>query len=194
VKATRSGSRARRVLLLTGERSSGKTTICLRVAEAALGAGLPVSGIASRGLCRGGRRVGLEAVDLASGAAWPLASLLERLDGPAIGPYSFSAAGLERALGVLERGAEMERGLLIVDEVGPLELERGEGFARLLPRLRALPHQPCPDLLLVVRPSLVAELQASLGEKAGFVTEARPESRDGLPLRILAAVRELRET
>jgi nucleoside-triphosphatase THEP1 len=68
--------------------------------------------------------------------------------GPRVGPYSFAPAALARALRVLRKAATLRQAcpernrraedtaagcdLLIVDEIGPLELEQGKGFAPIL--------------------------------------------------------------
>lgn len=177
----------RQVTLLTGERGAGKSTVCLRVAEMARAAGLPVAGVASAyaDLQRGR----LEAVDLSTSQRWPLASAVESLGGPAIGRFSFSPAGLARALDALQRAAGLDVALLVVDEVGPLELGRREGFYPLLERLRRLDS---PDLLVVVRPSLLGELRAFLAGERQSVLEVTASTRESLPGRILesAAARQ----
>ena len=183
----------RRVTLLTGGRGAGKSTVCLRMGELARGAGIAVAGIASQGVFRQGARVGLEAVDLATGEHWLLASTVEQQDGPAVGPFSFSLPGLQRALAALDRALDRfvdpavqpETGLFILDEVGPLEIARRQGFFPVVARLRIASS---PDLLVVVRPELVGELRAALGEGRFTVVEVTRDSRDALPERLLAAV------
>ncbi len=184
---------SRRVTLLTGARGAGKSTVCLRMGELARGAGIAVAGIASQGVFRQGARVGLEAVDLATRERWLLASTVEQQDGPAVGPFSFSLSGLQRALAVLDRALDRfaqsaalpGTGLLILDEVGPLEIARHQGFFPVVARLRITPS---PDLLIVVRPELVGELRAALGDGRFTVVEVTRDSRDALPERLLAAV------
>lgn len=69
-----------------------------------------------------------------------------------IGPYLFSGAALrecDQFLRSLPRRPHVR--LIVVDEVGPLELERGEG---LIGGLRDL-FSSCLPLLVVVRPALV---------------------------------------
>lgn len=178
----------RLVTLLTGERGVGKSTVCLRVAELARAAGLPVAGIVSS--CRDPLRNLLDAVDLLSLQRWPLASTVEPLGGPAVGRFSFSAAGLARALAALEQAAASDAALLVVDEVGPLELSRREGFYPFLERLRALDS---PDLLVAVRPSLLSELQGFLAGERQRVLEVTAAAREGLPGRIVAAAAARRE-
>jgi len=156
-----------RALLLTGERGAGKTTLCL-----ALAALSPrYSGLVSPRIHdAAGNRVGLSARCLDAGEEWVLARSDIDLDGPRYGRFSFSSAGIERAVGCLRgllaakhgygqgQGHEKARGqrpVVVVDEIGPLELEHGGGLAPVLPLLA-----DAGLLLLVVRPSLVDRVEA----------------------------------
>jgi nucleoside-triphosphatase THEP1 len=171
----------RLVTLLTGERGAGKSTVCLRIGELARAAGpgeAGIAGIASRGRYEAGEQAGLDAVDLASGQEWPLASAVERLGGPVIGRFSFSPSGLSRALERLYRAVASGARLIVLDEVGPLEILRREGF---YPFLESLRRRPRPDLLLVVRPALLDDLRALFGSARLRVVAVTPENRDALP-------------
>ncbi len=138
----------------------GKTTVCQAVADLARRLGYRPNGVItpalyacperSRRACPadwelgiwdlGFAKVGFEAMDVGSGERWPLARTDQDLGGPRVGPYSFDPAALARALRVLRRACpEQSRrvatagcDLLIVDEIGPLELEQGKGFAPIL--------------------------------------------------------------
>jgi nucleoside-triphosphatase THEP1 len=138
--------------------------------------------------------MGFEAVDVGSGERWPLARTDQELGGPRVGPYSFDPAGLARALKVLRRAATAGCDLLIVDEIGPLELEQGEGFA---PILDLLPAEGPTHTLIVVRPAFVHQLLLHLRKmvrpgspEPSFATPFKTfsvteENRDKLPLRIV---------
>jgi len=147
-------------LLLSGERGSGKTTLCLKTVEVLRQRGLRCGGV----LCpkvfgEQGEILGIEAVDVAGDSK--VRRLLARTDrvlnGPVIGPYSFSAEGLRFAQLALAGGAA--RGdILFADELGPLEM-RGAGLVNLLPL--AL-DAAVPPMVITVRPSLVPEVQEKL--------------------------------
>jgi nucleoside-triphosphatase THEP1 len=146
-------------------------------------------------------KVGFEAVDVGSGERWPLAHTdpstilrqgsghCQELDGPRVGPYSFAPAALARALRVLRRAISAGCDLLMVDEIGPLELEQGEGFA---PILDLLPVEGPTHTLIVVRPALLhpllLRLRGAVGRpcRTGFtVFSVTEENRDELPLQIV---------
>lgn len=147
-----------RAAILTGERGVGKTTLCLELAESHP----ELSGLVSPAILDGlGRKVGFSCLCLHSGERWDLGRSDVRLDGPTYGRYSFSAEGIRRgvecvraALGQPRRVGQVHR-IVVLDEIGPLEMEMGEGFSTVFPQLAA----GC-DLLLVTRPGYVARLSA----------------------------------
>lgn len=73
--------------------------------------------------------------------------------------------------------------LLVVDEIGPLELHGGRGWARALEVLSATGYQAA---LVVCRPELVAQLQERLSPRSLEIFEVTPETRDLLPGAIVA--------
>lgn len=176
------------MLLLTGEVGSGKTTVCQRVVEGCRLLDIPVAGLLSLPLVGPqGQRLAIQAVDLTTGAREVLARLGES-EGTRLGPYTFAPEAVRWALAVLERDVAAP-GLLLVDEIGPLELWRGEGLAPALPPLRRRAEEGKP-LLLVVRTGFIAPLlraMAPLTCPVGiFRVTAR--TRDLLPQWILAAL------
>jgi len=168
-------------LLLTGRRGVGKTSVCQAVVELARARGSSPQGVLGVALFDGsGAKVGFEAVDASSGQRWLLGHTAQPLDGPRIGPYVLDSLGLERALDVLKRACNGPD-LMILDEVGPLELERNDGFA---PVLDILPLEGPGHLLIVVRPSLLPEIRRRLGRDFGIYTVSEG-NRDILPAHVV---------
>ena len=164
-------------LFLTGKRGVGKTSVCQAVVESARARGRRPQGVLSIALFDGsGVKVGFEAMDAGSGQRWLLAHTAQPLDGPRIGPYVLDTLGLARAIDVLKRACSTPD-LMILDEVGPLEIERNEGFA---PVLDILPLEGPGHLLIVVRPSLLPEMRRRLGRDSGIYTVSEG-NRDILP-------------
>jgi nucleoside-triphosphatase THEP1 len=96
--------------------------------------------------------VGYDVVDLATGRTTLLATT-DGLGVEQVGQFSFLAEGLALGRAALETAAETPHGLVIVDEVGPLELTGG-GWSKQLDRLAGRPG--CT--LLAVRRDLAAEV------------------------------------
>jgi nucleoside-triphosphatase THEP1 len=180
-----------RAVLLTGGRGVGKTTVCQAVAELTRRQGYRPGGVITPALyaCpEQGRRdshgvkVGFEAVDVGSGERWPLARTDQELGGPQVGPYHFEPEGLARALEVLKKAAT-QCDLLMVDEIGPLELERGEGFAPVLDLARHWWSSRTARLSPPESCSTPAERETSpvLSTVEGFATPEE-NSQDSLPV------------
>jgi iron complex transport system ATP-binding protein len=116
--------------LLIGDRGQGKTSACQRLAERARARELSVGGIVAPAVHEAGEFVGYDLVDLASTRSARLATV-----GDAgvenVGRFQFLAEGLALGRSALEQAAQTAHQLVIVDEVGPLELG-GAGWARQL--------------------------------------------------------------
>ena len=139
-------------VILTGARGVGKTTLCLRLAASSAN----FAGVVSPAVTNAsGVRVGYSMRCLGSGETWPLASAEKELDGPRFRRFSFSATGIARGLECVKESLSKPQGITVIDEIGPLELDKGEGLAPLLPVLAG-----SGDLLLVVREELVSRVVA----------------------------------
>ncbi len=146
-------------ILLIGKRQVGKTTVCRRVAVLSRELGYEPAGMLSPALLsRDGLPLAYHALMVSDGEQRLLARADGDLGGPSTGCYSFDADVFSWVIGRLRAAISQGCDLLIVDEIGPLELERGRGLAPLLSDLsaRRLP------LLLVVRPELAGQLQERL--------------------------------
>lgn len=182
-------------ILLTGERQVGKTTICKQVAELARGLGHDPAGVlapAVRG--KDGLPVAYHAQMVSDGEqrllAWADSDLEKETlksetrnrklstGGPRTGRYSFDANVLSWVIGRLQEAISQGCDLLIIDEIGPLELEQGRGLA---PILSDLSVGRLPPLLLVVRPELVGRLQKRLSDIPFRTFTVTLENRQALP-------------
>ena len=152
------------VILVSGERGAGKTAALLRVRGAALDAGLTTGGFLSVARFAEGEKVGIDVMDAATGALQPLAEVGE---GGVLrtGRYRFRAAGIAAGLRFAQSGQGAD--VFFADELGPLELERGEGWADVLPLIAA---RAFGVGFVVVRPSLLVVARARLGLPDGTPT------------------------
>ena len=111
----------KRIVLVTGPPGIGKTTIVLGVADALRKAGVATGGMLSREVLEGGVRVGFEVLDLSTGRKGWLARV-GRSTGPRVGKYRVDLEGLEE-VGAKAIAEAVERSnVVVVDEVGPMEL------------------------------------------------------------------------
>jgi nucleoside-triphosphatase THEP1 len=145
--------------VLSGPIGCGKTTLCLELAVEAHQAGIPVAGVLTPALVWRGEKVGIRALDLQSGASRTLARCDRDLGGARIGRYSFDDR-VQRWMAARCAAALSTESLVFVDEIGPLELTRGEGLARLLP---LLPRPRSRSTVVVVRQALLARFVIRVG-------------------------------
>jgi nucleoside-triphosphatase len=149
---------APRLWTLTGPRGVGKTTFCRLLAGYARTAGWDVAGLISPTIVEEGLKTGILAEDLRIKEQRPMASVSSHPPFDLqLGKWFFDCAALDWGNHVLENCLPCD--LLIVDELGPLELLRGEGWTAALSVLR----QPTYRLgLIVVRPELQETARARL--------------------------------
>jgi len=173
------------IILLTGERGIGKTTVCQRVVELVTAGGGRVAGILTP-VCpnTAGEKVAIDLVDLYTGQRRVLARAdgAEKLVGPRWGRWQFDAAALSWGNAVLARAVNAEADLLVVDEIGPLELECGQGFVPVLADLRA---GRIKQALVVVRPEYLSVLRERLAPSPCRIFVATLSNRGKLPKKIL---------
>ncbi|MFH1330935.1 MAG: nucleoside-triphosphatase [Actinomycetota bacterium] len=126
-----SGPSGPEVHLVTGERGAGKTTFCRVLVEAARSARprLVAAGILSLKVLVDGAEVAIDAVDVASGQRRRLAFRRAGTDaaaGPSTIRWQFDAGALAWGDALLRSATPCD--LLVIDELGPLEFDRGEGW------------------------------------------------------------------
>ena len=139
------------IWLISGDRQVGKTTWCSLVAHQAQTAGWRVGGLITPAVFTGGVKIGFDLVDLQSGSRRRFGVSGDiHPDWIKIGNWRIDPQILAWANLQLKqcRGCD----LLILDELGPLELKKNQGF---LEGMRLLDNQLIPTAFVVVRPDLI---------------------------------------
>ena len=155
------------IVMLVGESGSGKTTAALRCTHRAWQSNRSVGGIVALGTFEQNRRDSFQVVNLATGEK----RLLAKRDLPSSvmqGPFGFSEEGLTFGHKALRSAIEHKSDLVVVDEVGPLELS-GSGWAE---DLHLLSRTPPNYLLLTVRPAILEEVRTTFFPKLPTVAIA----------------------
>jgi len=111
----------KRLIFITGSPGIGKTTVLLRTVEALKNMGFRVGGMLSREVREGGTRVGFEIVDFETERRGWLAHV-NQPDGPLVSKYRVNLRDLETIGAVSIRNAVAKAQIVIVDEIGPMEL------------------------------------------------------------------------
>ena len=144
-------------LLVVGEPRSGKTSWCRGYIDWRRKSGSSVGGILSPAIEKQGQRVGSNALDLLTGQEIPFARLsrYRSFKGEEkVGDYTISRRGILFACTAIKRAVESKCDLVVIDEVGLLEL-RSNG---LMPAVE-LTLASAVNVLIVVRSSLREALQ-----------------------------------
>lgn len=145
---------AARVFILSGEQGAGKTTLLTTLIGRMRIEGIVVGGIRAPVVYLRGTRLGYDIEDIRTGTITPLCRIAEEISSPDVGRFRFLPDGLSAGRRALEPDPEHTPEVLIVDEVGPLELD-GKGWADQLETM--LPSFP-GAVILVVRSKLVPQV------------------------------------
>ena len=115
------------ITLVTGEIGVGKTTYIRKCVTTAVQENQMVAGILSPGIYQSGERMAIWVNEPHSGDRYPLAKLATKTSTGIVTPrWAFDPAAVQRAN--LSLANIVAADLLVVDELGPLEWHRGEGF------------------------------------------------------------------
>ncbi len=114
-----------RAWLLTGPPGIGKSTLVSKVIYLLRSRGVGVGGCLTKERRRGKERVGFTILDLMSGREAELASSSGSL-GPRVGRYRVNLPGLAEVGATSLREAAKSADVIIIDEVGPMELTSPE--------------------------------------------------------------------
>jgi nucleoside-triphosphatase THEP1 len=153
------GAAGRTLVLLIGASGAGKTAACAQLVGQAEQHGRTCAGLLSPARFSDGLKSGIDVLELRTGARRRLAETTAPAQGPAAGRYRFHAAALAWGARRLEEIGSCD--VLIVDEIGPLELERGEGWANAIGILRAGDYRLA---VATIRPTLVPALKRALDD------------------------------
>lgn len=170
------------ILVLTGTIGSGKTTAASEVVALARMHGLRCDGLlAPPRLAPDGRKVGIDGLRVATGETRRLADRRPSGPGERCGVWLFPPGALDWALAAVMDAAAGRPDLLVVDELGPMELLEGRGLA---PVLSALRTGKGTLALVLVRESLLPVLQERLAGCDVRVYRVEPDSRAELPEKV----------
>jgi len=140
-------------VLVTGEMQGGKTQTCGAAAARLREHRWDVGGVLSPGVWLGNQKVAIDALDLRTGHTRRLAERAGAgtpLAGPATPGWCFDAETIAWCNRLLAEASGCD--LLVVDELGPLEFESGEGMTG---GMRAVDGGRFRLGLVVVRPRLL---------------------------------------
>lgn len=145
------------VLLLVAPSGLGKTTVCQRTVALAQARGLRVAGVLSLPVYQGPAKTAIVLRDIGTGQERILARANQTGGGPRVGIWTFAPESVAWGQQVLESLPVCD--VLVIDEIGPLELELGQGLTNALDALRRAAYRLA---LVTLRPTLVQVVAAQL--------------------------------
>ncbi|MCS7132868.1 MAG: NTPase [Aigarchaeota archaeon] len=169
---------------LTGPPGCGKTTAILKIVDELKRRNIKVEGMYTQELRESGRRVGF-AVKRISGGEGILAHIKFK-EGPRLGKYVVNLRDLE-SIGVsalLDGLGEAD--VVVVDEVGPMELFSGK-FREAVEELLSSSKNAVITVHYRSRDPLVVKVKEAAGKNLVLIT---PENRDRAPSMIVKSITE----
>lgn len=168
-------------IAVTGSPGIGKSTVVARAAEKlADQPGFKIGGVQTSEIRKEGKREGFSIRDLATGKTGILGSV--RGSGPRVGKYHVNLEDLEN-IGANALRSALECDLVVIDEVGPMELN-SEAFVSAV---EVVLESNKPVLAVLHRSSSNQLAQRIRKEFEVFIVNE--ENRDELPEKIFAILR-----
>lgn len=169
------------LIILSGPVHSGKTTMLLKIVDELKKIKVAFDGFLSYPIIKKEEITGYSLLDIKKNTFTPFITKSEKKNWQNIGPFFFIPEGLEKAEGIIHRGSESD--LLIVDEVGPLEIKK-QG---LWPSLQKVLHQANKNMLLVIRENILEDFLVLVDERRVKLFNNR--KKDIFP-KIIRAIKE----
>jgi nucleoside-triphosphatase len=167
---------------LTGKPRVGKSTIIKEVIGRLKAEGIVVGGMLTADMHEGGRRVGFAIEDIRTGETGILAHVQLRTRGPTVGKYTVNLTDLDAigAHSITSALLQSEPQILIIDEIGPMELKSSRFFDAVENALSS-----DKQLIVTVHQRSAHELVRRI--KSAFeIMEVTEANRDELPAILLS--------
>lgn len=143
--------------IISGEIGAGKTVLCARLIKAFKELGWQITGLRSPAIMEAGKKTGIAVENLASQEIRRLAVHDYKPEGLEDDPIHWTFDPLVLVWGNQVFAHAVPTDLLVVDEIGPLEMKREQGWVNAL---SALDSRQYRQAILVMRPKLLALAQS----------------------------------
>ena len=156
----------RKIYLVTGAIGEGKTAWLVKLTGLLKERGITARGILALRIMEEGKTTGYDITDILTGERTPF---LRHTGDATMGVERFTMddAGYRAGLGALDPSANRAADVVIIDEVGPLEL-RGQGWSNMI---SGLIHETRAVLILAVRENLTEAVTEKFGIAGAAVTD-----------------------
>ena len=176
------------IVLLSAVSGVGKTTACQRIIMLARGKGLRVAGLLSLPMYRKGEKVGIRLHNISNGEEYLLARAISEGEDADVGMWKFDPVVVSWGQEILAHLPPCD--LLVIDEIGPLELIHNHGLTNGLAALRQENHR---FAITTIRPELVEKMRATLENHQIIVINITKQNRQTIPMKVIQLL-ETKET
>lgn len=161
------------IFILSGRKNTGKTQVCARIIERLKGKEIKITGVLSPGVYQNGGKSEIACVDVSTGQKSVLAEYSPGWDPENPNrEWLFNPEALAWGNDVIARSVPTS--LLVIDEIGFLELEKNAGWTNAL---IALDTGKFKHALVVIRPNLL-EIALVRYPNAQIIQINPPQSQD----------------
>jgi len=143
------------IIILTGQVQGGKTSLLQSLIKNHLERQLSIAGFIAEGTFNNGRREEFTLTDIRTSATIPLAGRKKMTGWVRHRSFYFNPDALHKGEEILSDGMQDGADLLVIDEVGPVELSGG-GWSRILGEMEKEYHTP---QIWVVRERILREVK-----------------------------------
>jgi len=140
------------IFIITGKVGSGKSTLLGELTEILQEHGISMDGFLCRGELNQGERSGYTMVNIRDGSEIIFATIDSQKGWPFYGRFCFNPEAITEGEKIIRKAIDRKSRLLIIDEVGPLELE-GRGWSKMID---LVPEDSGLVQIWVVRESILA--------------------------------------
>jgi len=170
-------------VFLTGQPGSGKTTAITKAAELLRVQGFKIAGIVTNEIRENGVRVGFSIEDLITKRTGTLAHV-QQMEGPRVGKYRVNLSDIQRVAVESIRRAITESDVIVVDELGPMELN-SEPFIQEVQTALAAPKHFVGTIHRHASHPLVRGIKSNLNYQ---ILEVTMENRNRIPRSVVEKV------
>ncbi len=170
---------------LTGEPGCGKTTALKKACDILVSRGRKIGGVLSGEIRERGVRVGFSVQNVASGETGILAHINQN-EGPSVGKYRVNLADIDRVAVSAIKHAVVDADIVVVDELGPMELNSRPFVTTVETALGA----PKPFLGTIHKRASHSLVTAIKSNKAYEIVEVTIENRDSVPRNLVQKIEE----
>ena len=176
------------IILLSAPSGAGKTTTCQKLTALAKQTSTRVDGLLSPPVWSGKVKTGIRLQAISSGEARTLARKATNGETPDVGMWKFLPETITWGQEYLANISPCD--LLILDEIGPLELLHQGGLTHSFDILQKGDYQMA---VVTIRPHLLETMKEKLQGKPLAITPLTPENRDDLAEKLMTIFNTLKE-